>query len=666
MRVETESRSRERLSAACSPPSPADRALPVLNGSATRVRPSRMSRRRAIVLVAVHLLMLLHVLHWVVAGRTISPIEPSETMYTLRDGRLNAGFIFFALALLATLLTGRFVCGWACHVVAYQDLCAWLLKRIGIHPRPLRTRLLVLAPLMLALYMFVWPVAYMAWFDIERPPLTDHLWTREFWATFPGPVVAVLTLAICGFAIVYFLGAKGFCTFACPYGGFFGVLDRLAPGRIRVTDACAHCGHCTAACSSNVRVHEEVARYGMVVDPGCMKCMDCVSVCPNDALYVGWGRPAVGARPTSPPKTVPYTFTLAEELVMVVVGLAALLAFRGLYDQVPLLLAMGLAALTAYVFMLLMRMVRSANVRLQQFQLKRGGRRTRAGTIFALASVAYLLFTIHSGTVRFAAWSGHRALAASDVDDRVWLPGSDWWAEASDRRRGHVERAIRRLTLADRWGWLPTPSVLTDLTWAFLAKDDLASAERVMRRMVARWPDGAPIRRGLAGVLRRGERYAEAEQAYRQALALDPAYAPARRDLAAMLATLGRTDEAVGVLLDGDAQEEHGSISWRLEAVRLLTDMQRWAEAEALLTDGGRRTLSTLEEWNLAGTLAMQQGKGKKALDAFRRAVELAPDAAEAQYNLGYALLTRAGAQAALPHLRKAVRLDPDNALYRY
>ena len=22
--------------------------------------------------------------------------------------------------------------------------------------------------------------------------------------------------------------------------------------------------------------------YGMVVDPGCMKCMDCVSVCPND------------------------------------------------------------------------------------------------------------------------------------------------------------------------------------------------------------------------------------------------------------------------------------------------------------------------------------------------------------------------------------------------
>ena len=60
--------------------------------------------------------------------------------------------------------------------------------------------------------------------------------------------------------------------------------------RIRVTDACAGCGHCTAVCTSNVRVHEEVRDYGMVVDSGCMKCLDCVSVCPNDALYYGAGR----------------------------------------------------------------------------------------------------------------------------------------------------------------------------------------------------------------------------------------------------------------------------------------------------------------------------------------------------------------------------------------
>ena len=71
-----------------------------------------MSRRRATALVTIHLLMILHVFQWWWTGRTLSPIEPSEAMYTLNDGLLNAGFLFFAASLLATLLVGRFVCGW--------------------------------------------------------------------------------------------------------------------------------------------------------------------------------------------------------------------------------------------------------------------------------------------------------------------------------------------------------------------------------------------------------------------------------------------------------------------------------------------------------------------------------------------------------------------------
>ena len=80
--------------------------------------------------------------------------------------------------------------------------------------------------------------------------------------------VAVPFLFVCGFMTVYFLGSKGFCTYACPYGGFFALADKVAPGKIRVTDACNQCGHCTAVCTSNVRVHAEVKAYGMVVDPG--------------------------------------------------------------------------------------------------------------------------------------------------------------------------------------------------------------------------------------------------------------------------------------------------------------------------------------------------------------------------------------------------------------
>ena len=50
------------------------------------------------------------------------------------------------------------------------------------------------------------------------PEIQTEFTTTEFWATFPGWIVGGLTFLICGFFAVYFLGAKGFCTYACPYG----------------------------------------------------------------------------------------------------------------------------------------------------------------------------------------------------------------------------------------------------------------------------------------------------------------------------------------------------------------------------------------------------------------------------------------------------------------
>src|SRR5215203_4903061 len=270
--------------------------LPSVPNKKNEIRRSRASFWRAAALVVLTLLMIAHFIQWRVMGTTVSPIEPSEAMYTLQNGAINAGFIFFTLAILATLIFGRFVCGWGCHVLALQDFCAWLLKKFGLKPKAFRSRLLVFVPLIVALYMFVYPTVYRFFVRAKDEPLipqfTNHLVTTNFWDTFPPVAVAIPFLFVCGFMTVYFLGQKGFCTYACPYGGFFSLADRVAPGKIRVTDDCNQCGHCTAVCTSNVLVHAEVKQYGMVVDSGCMKCMDCVSVCPNDALYFGFGKPS--------------------------------------------------------------------------------------------------------------------------------------------------------------------------------------------------------------------------------------------------------------------------------------------------------------------------------------------------------------------------------------
>ncbi len=71
------------------------------------IRKSKTSRWRAAALILLNLLMIAHIIQWRIMGKTISPIEPSETMHTLQRGAVNAGFIFFALAILATLIFGR-------------------------------------------------------------------------------------------------------------------------------------------------------------------------------------------------------------------------------------------------------------------------------------------------------------------------------------------------------------------------------------------------------------------------------------------------------------------------------------------------------------------------------------------------------------------------------
>jgi ferredoxin/tetratricopeptide (TPR) repeat protein len=383
-----------------------------------------------VVLILVHVAIGVHVYLWWRSGAddgvrsTLAPVEPSEAMYTVQYGQLNPGAILLGAILLSTLIFGRWFCGWACHVVALQDLCAWMMKRVGVHPKPFRTRLVLWGTLVMAFYMFAWPAVH-RWIltpafgeslpmylgrSAPWPGLETHLMVEDLWATFPPLAVAVPFLLVCGFVVVYFLGAKGYCTYGCPYGALFAPADRVAPMRIIVDDNCEHCGHCTAVCTSNVRVHEEVRDYGMVVDPGCMKCLDCVSVCPNAALSFGVGRPAVFAKPRDqaardrradhPRGTPRYDFSLKLEVVLFVVWVAVLFGIRGTMGVVPLLFASGLAALATFGAAKCWQMLREPNVRAANFQLKLKGRVRIGGVVVAAVTLGMLGVTVWSSYVR--------------------------------------------------------------------------------------------------------------------------------------------------------------------------------------------------------------------------------------------------------------------------
>lgn len=491
--------------------------MPPLRGASKKRPQSGMGRYRAAVLILIHVVILAHIAHFWKTGQTVSPIEPSESMYALELGYLNAGAIFFLLAILSTAIFGRFFCGWGCHIIALQDLCSYFLRRIGLRPKPLRSRSLKLVPFAAAFYMFAWPTLNRLIQQRPHPGFTNHLVTQDFWATFPGPVIAVLTFVVCGGVIVYFLGNKGFCTYACPYGAFFNVADQLAPGRIRVTDACHHCGQCTASCTSNVVVHAEVKEFGQVVDPGCMKCMDCVSACPNDALYFGFkDLSPVGAKSATdkkmPSKKKQYDFSIAEELIAIVIATAAMLSFRGLYGRgrLPLLLSIALGVLTAFLAIQIARIVKKRDFRLQNFRLKKDGRMTRTGLVVSLTIVGWLGFTIHSGLVKYYRHVGRSNLAAIIPSWPELLAGQEFQNQMSDADRGMLAVAERNFQRTDQLGLVDVLEVKMGLGYVNMMKGDTAATEKYLREAYA--CDPGSVRDALAEFLASQGRTQEARE----------------------------------------------------------------------------------------------------------------------------------------------------------
>jgi polyferredoxin/Tfp pilus assembly protein PilF len=594
---------------------PDDPGLPVIgSGTLSGVRKSKRGPWRAAVLIGVHAIIALHITHYVMTKRTLSPVEPSESMYTLELGYVNAGFVFFGIALLATLVFGRFFCGWGCHIVALQDFCAWIMKRLGVRPRPFRARFLALTPAVVAFYMFVWPTLARVFASPPRPfpGLTNHFVTNDLWATFPGPVFTALTYAVCGFAAVYFLGAKGFCTYGCPYGSLFGALDYASPGRIVVSDACEQCGHCTATCTSNVRVHEEVRLYGMVVDPGCMKCTDCISVCPKGALSYSFAKPAFLTKNAARPARR-YDLSLGDEILVAAAAALAILVFRDLYNGPPLLLSVGLGGITGFVTLKLWQLLRRPSVRIQNLELKSSGAVTRAGGAFAVVTVLWLAFTAHSA---FAQW--HRAwgryeLDHTEVTREDGLSGAYRGKTYSADHARALDEAFRHFSLADRFGIAGVVEVKLGLAWCHLLRGENDAATSAAGDAVALAPDRPELRRNLAdieaadaasrfaaaGALAEAGHLEEAAAEFRACVALAPDSEPARFNYGGVLRRLGRNDEAI----------------------------EQLAAARALAPDDPDVCVEL-------GLAYQAQGNDDKAIEAFERAIALNPDSPESRTHL--------------------------------
>jgi len=276
--------------------------------------------------------------------------------------------------------------------------------------------------------------------------------------------------------------------------------------------------------------------------------MDCVSVCPNDALYFGFGKPTLLA-PKSNVIKRHYSLTWPEEVVGVLVFLGSFLAVRGVYALVPFLMALGCAAVTTFLTLNLWRLLRGRELSFHRFNLKSSGRIHKTGWAFAAFACVWIGLNVHCGWVRYHEFLGNLAFDKIHLPDELALaqlnPGR--WLSPVDRE--NILQGKEHYMAASRTGLFVNSETLPKLAWFEYLSGDAEQSVQMLAKAAAHQKDESKALslyyRGA--ILNRSGHYEEALTSLDEALAEREDLILARQEKGESLWQRGRREEAVSV-----------------------------------------------------------------------------------------------------------------------
>jgi len=252
-------------------------------------------------------------------------------------------------------------------------------------------------------------------------------------------------------------------------------------------------------------------------------------------------------------------------------------------------------------------------------------------------------------------------------------PEGVWPTIAMSHRRTHEGKPDEGVALAQKAVAAGGgPAATTALAHAQEAKGDLAAAEASYRQAIAADATALMPIVGLATVLRETGRAAEAEPMLTKVIDASPGAVEAYKEMARVKIALGRSQEALSdanlAAAMAEDDPEARELVMEVKVARSLQDLG------AGQTDLAVQELTLLRDQN-PESAAVRLGLGRAqvarrdaaaALTEFQKAVELDPEDAEAQYQLGYVQhAMKQNAAAAVGPYEKAVALEPGNTLFR-
>lgn len=238
----------------------------------------------------------------------LDPLLQIGTLLSL--GIVFEGLLVLLFLLVATLLLGRFFCGYVCPLGSSFDLvrCLGKASKRSLRTSTARFKYLVLAAIILAalyglnlthwgsplslagrLYLVVLkpglefllspvaPLAGAAGLDSLGDWLGGSLQTSRFSGIGPLLLLFVLLFAL---DHVY---PRFWCRVLCPSGAVFALAGRRPLLRRKVSPACTECGLCLRRCPMGA-IASDPSRTDHAA---CIVCQQCVRLCPEEAISFG-------------------------------------------------------------------------------------------------------------------------------------------------------------------------------------------------------------------------------------------------------------------------------------------------------------------------------------------------------------------------------------------
>jgi polyferredoxin len=232
------------------------------------------------------LLIIVHVVSWYVLDIHFAGSIGIEAFFSgLSRGVINAGFIFWILVFISTLLLGRAFCGWFCWFGGYIELAEWGIREKFKNKKANRTPLYLGAIPFVGLGLKIYSALLGNWIKKFPASFTFILADVEPWGGQQTGVSILITLVMYAPVLFFVFGSRAWCRYLCPIGALLKIFSVVGLGKVGLrNDDCIGCEICSRSCDMQVDVLGELKTHGEVRDLNCIRCLKCTDECPKGAI----------------------------------------------------------------------------------------------------------------------------------------------------------------------------------------------------------------------------------------------------------------------------------------------------------------------------------------------------------------------------------------------